>query len=74
LPLWRACQLPEFLEGRDRNEAPKREIYAPDDGEKGTGGLDNGRVNNIYWEHLLEHELTILRDVFLKEIANIESR
>jgi hypothetical protein len=50
LPLWKACQLPGFLEGRDRNEEPKRENYAPDDGEEGTGGLDNERVNNIYWE------------------------
>lgn len=33
--------------------------------------LDNEGVNSLYWEHMLEYELTILRDVFLKEMENI---
>lgn len=31
-------------------------------------------MNNFDWEHLLEYELTILRDGFLKEMENIEPR
>ncbi|KFY92572.1 hypothetical protein V498_04857 [Pseudogymnoascus sp. VKM F-4517 (FW-2822)] len=76
LPLWRACELPEFLTGRDRNEERQRDQYAPDNGEEDASGftrdgLDNEGVNSLYWEHLLEYELTILRGLFLKEMGNI---
>ncbi|PQE05334.1 aminoglycoside phosphotransferase protein [Rutstroemia sp. NJR-2017a BVV2] len=76
LPLWRACGFPEFLKGRERNKEPKRDQYAPDDGKKnidesGENAIDNEGVNSLYWEHLLEFELTILRDLFLKEIGKI---
>jgi len=76
LPLWRACELPSFLKGRDRNEEPKRDQYAADNSEEDTVELtnevlDNEGVNSLYWEHLLEYELTMLRDLFLKEMGNI---
>jgi aminoglycoside phosphotransferase (APT) family kinase protein len=76
LPLWRACGLPGLLKGRDRNEEPKRDQYAQDNGEEDTGGLttevlDNEGMNSLYWEHLLEYELTMLRDLFLKEMENV---
>jgi aminoglycoside phosphotransferase len=79
LPLWRACELPGFLKGRDRNEEPKRDQYAPDNDEEDTGGLtrevlDNEGVNSLYWEHLLEYELTMLRGLFLKEMGNAAPR
>ncbi|KFY16929.1 hypothetical protein V492_01008 [Pseudogymnoascus sp. VKM F-4246] len=79
LPLWRACELPEFLTGRDRDEEPQRDQYAPDNSEEDTFGLardvfDNEGVNSLYWEHLLEYELTILRDLFVKEMGNIAPR
>ena len=74
LPSWRACELPGFLQGRDRNEEPKRDQYSPDNGND-TGelqkeALDNEGVNSLYWEHLLEYELTMLRDLFLKEMES----
>jgi hypothetical protein len=72
-PLWRACELPGFLKGRDRKEEPKRDQYVPDKGENSVGltkeVLNNEGVNSLYWEHLLEYELTMLRDLFLKEIG-----
>ncbi|MCJ1381219.1 hypothetical protein MMC17_004328 [Xylographa soralifera] len=76
LPLWRACELSVFLKGRDRNEEPKRAEYAPDNGEDDAGGLtrethDNEGVNSLYWEHLLEYELTMLRGLFLKEMEMV---
>lgn len=78
LPLWRACSLPEFLTGRERNEGPKRDQYAPDNSEEDTLRLtreeevvDNEGVNSLYWEHLLEYELTTLRSVFLEEMRNL---
>lgn len=30
LPLWRACELPQFLQGKDRTEEPKRDQYGAD--------------------------------------------
>lgn len=80
LPLWIACSLPEFLTGRDRNEEPKRDHYAPDNNseEEDTSRptredevLDNEGVSSLYWEHLLEYELTTLRSLFLEEMGNL---
>ncbi|KAL9618894.1 MAG: hypothetical protein Q9160_006419 [Pyrenula sp. 1 TL-2023] len=69
LPLWRACQYPAFLEGRRRNEKPKREFYAaadPEEEEEAKAqGLDNEALNPLYWEHVLEFERIHLRQVFL---------
>jgi hypothetical protein len=39
--------------------------------EEDTDGLDNEGVNIMYWKHLLEYELPMLRDVFLKEMKNV---
>jgi hypothetical protein len=36
--------------------------------------LDNEGVNSLYWEHLLEYELTMLRGLFLKEMGNAAPR
>ena len=74
VPLWRASE-PEFLRGRDRNTEPNRDEYAPDNGEEDGGGLtkealDNEGVNSLYWEHLLEYELTMLRDLY-SEVPDI---
>ncbi|KAF7864102.1 hypothetical protein EAF04_007067 [Stromatinia cepivora] len=76
LPLWRSCSFPEFLKGRDRIEEPMRDRYGPDNDEEFANELqgnelDNEGINSLYWEHLLEYELTILRDLFLKEMENI---
>lgn len=74
LPLWRACAFPEFLDGTDRNEEPRRDSYAPDSGEKDNDGLDNEGENSLYWHNLLDFELMMLRDVFLKEMGNVAPR
>jgi hypothetical protein len=79
LSLWRACEIPGFLKGRDRNEKPKRDQYAPDnveDNGEDNGGLtrqalDNEGMNSLHWEHLLEYELTMLRELFLKEMGSV---
>lgn len=75
LPLWRSCDFPGFIKGRYRDEKPERDQYSPDDAgehavETGEDYLDNEGVDSLYWEHLLEYELTILRDIFLKEMCN----
>ena len=63
LPLWKACQYPVILEGRDRDEQPIRDAY---------GREDNGEVNELFWEHLLEYELTRLRTFFLEKMSKLE--
>ncbi|KAG4435592.1 hypothetical protein IFR05_008938 [Cadophora sp. M221] len=63
LPLWRACTLPEFLKGRDRAQIPKLEEYSPDHDDPNNQGVDG-----LYWEHLLEYELTYLRAFFKTEM------
>lgn len=63
LPLWKACQYPVILEERDRDEQPIRDAYRRE---------DNGEVNELFWEHLLEYELTRLRTFFLEKMSKLE--
>lgn len=71
VPLWRACQFPQLLEGRTRDTKPERDQYGPDDDdeEQEPDALDNEGINNLYWEHLLEYEQTELRKLFKQEMA-----
>ena len=78
LPLWRACQIPALLEGRDRDEEPRREDYAVDEpGDKDEDELtpdvlDNEGVDSLYWDHLLEYEQTQLRRLFITEMERLQ--
>ncbi|CDF40406.1 unnamed protein product [Chondrus crispus] len=68
LPLWRVCQIPYFLRGRERMEMPNRSTYAMDE----NGLAEDGEINEVYVQHLLQYEQTELRKEFLNEIKNIE--
>lgn len=75
VPLWRACQLPQLLEGRVRDEKPEKEAYAPDsdeEDEEDDDGLDNEGITDLYWEHLLEYEQTQLRKLFVQEMEKAQ--
>lgn len=63
LPLWKACYYPSFLVGLSRHKEPDRARY-----QCGT----DGQPGDLYWEHLMEFELTILRTVFLEEMSRLE--
>ncbi|KAI9641581.1 hypothetical protein NHQ30_010394 [Ciborinia camelliae] len=75
LPLWKSCDVPEFLKGRQRTEEPDRKQYSPDDedeeNEPAADALDNEGINDLYWEHRLEYETTMLRAVFRDEMQKI---
>ena len=75
VPLWRACQLPALFDERTREGKPNRETYAADSDEEDAeedaeddDGLDNEGITDLYWEHLLEYEMTQLRKMFLSEM------
>jgi hypothetical protein len=76
VPLWRACQIPQLLEGRSRDREPTRDQYmsASDEEEAETDNdaLDNEGVSVLYWEHLMEYEQTQLRKLFLGEMESIK--
>ncbi|PXF45280.1 hypothetical protein BWQ96_04979 [Gracilariopsis chorda] len=63
LPLWRVCQFPHMLEGKERKEIPEKENYARE---------ENGSYDQLFWDRLMEFEQTVLRGVFLDEMQNIE--
>jgi hypothetical protein len=75
VPLWRACQIPQLLEGRSRDEEPTRDQYmSASDGEEeeaDADALDNEGVNQLFWEHLMDYEQTQLRKLFLREMEKI---
>jgi Ser/Thr protein kinase RdoA (MazF antagonist) len=77
VPLWRACQFPQLLESRTREEEPSRDHYMADsdteEQDPETNALDNEGINSLYWEHLLEYEQTQLRDLFMQEMAQLNS-
>ncbi|KAJ5855147.1 hypothetical protein N7534_007690 [Penicillium rubens] len=63
LPLWNACYYPAFLEGRPRRLGPDLRRYKPE---------ANGEPSDLYWEHLWEYEVTLLRDVFIDKMKSLE--
>ncbi|KAK9320840.1 hypothetical protein V1517DRAFT_195653 [Lipomyces orientalis] len=63
LPLWKACYYPSFLEGPPRRLEPNIGRYHRE---------TNGEPSDLYWDHLWEYEATILRDVFIDEMKQLE--
>ncbi|SMQ53865.1 unnamed protein product [Zymoseptoria tritici ST99CH_1A5] len=74
LPLWMACQPPALLEGRVRDKAPQRDIYAAHDPElDGPDEEDHAQgKTTLYWEHQLEYERGVLRPMFLQEMLRLQ--
>jgi aminoglycoside phosphotransferase (APT) family kinase protein len=62
LPLWKACEFPSFLNCPTRYEAP-------DPTQHNLDGTDL-----VYWERLMEYEVTKLRFYFLNEMRRMEPR
>lgn len=75
VPLWRACQYPRLLEDRIREEKPDKSFYASDS-DPGNASedpdLDNEGKCDLYWEHLLEYEMTQLRAFFVEEMQKAQ--
>lgn len=63
LQVWKACSYPSFLEGRRRDDKPNQTNYLRD---------EKGEVDRIYWDFLMEYELTKLRRYFLDEMRRLE--
>jgi len=63
LPLWNACDYPAFLKGRPRRLKPDLGRYKLE---------ADGQPSDLYWEHLWEHEVTLLRDVFIERMKRLE--
>ncbi|GMG13725.1 unnamed protein product [Aspergillus oryzae] len=63
LPLWNACNYPAFLQGRPRHLEPDLGRYKLE---------ANGEPCDLYWEHLWDYEVTLLRDVFLDRMKSLE--
>ena len=64
VPLWKGCQIPSFLDRRERTQRPDPAIY--------TSGSDDS--NDCYENDLYEFECTCLRGVFLEEMARLAPR
>jgi hypothetical protein len=63
LPLWNACYYPAFLKGRPRRLEPDLRRYEPE---------ASGEASDLYWEHVWEYEVTLLRDVFIDRMKSLE--
>lgn len=63
LPLWIACQFPSILQGKPLDERPIKSRYRHD---------ENGKVAELFWEHLENYELTQLRRLFLEEMRRLQ--
>ncbi|KAK8076918.1 hypothetical protein PG996_003088 [Apiospora saccharicola] len=76
IPLWRACQLPQLLNGRECDECPERSSYGPSSDDENDDDspdkFDNEGVSSLYWEHLLEYEQAQLRKLFMEEMARVQ--
>lgn len=65
VPMWKVCQLPSLLAGRERSDEPQPENYSRND----DGELDEG-----YGEHLEEYNLTRLRELFFERMEIVEPK
>lgn len=63
LPLWMACQIPPLLQGNPRVEEPVKSKYQHD---------KDGNVVELFWEHLDDYELVLLRGAFLAEMKRLQ--
>jgi hypothetical protein len=63
LPLWKACDYPDFLEDKERHTEPDKVRYRDD---------ADGEITELYWEHLQEYELTLLRKIYIDEMRRLE--
>jgi hypothetical protein len=74
VPAWRSCVLPKlFLHRAERAEKPYREDYAVptlEEIEDPDGFVEDG-MNVLYWEHLLDYEMTVLRPVYWAEMERL---
>lgn len=66
MSLWKACQIPSFLNRPERTERPNPKAYALDSD-------DNGETA-CYLSDLYEYECTCLREQFLEEMAILAPR
>ncbi|WVQ99122.1 hypothetical protein IAU59_006254 [Kwoniella sp. CBS 9459] len=69
VPLWAAARLPTIFHDRDYDE-PKKERYPP---MVIRGRLETpvDGVNRMYWTRMRDYEDTVLRNLFLAEMARI---
>lgn len=66
VPLWKACQIPKFLDRPEQTKRPNPEDYALDSGDD--GGME------CYLRDVYEYECTCLREKFLEEMATLAPR
>lgn len=62
MPLWKACQIPSFIDTLGRIERRNVEEYMRNADES---------INSLYHEHLDEYDCTRLREHFLKEMTKL---
>ena len=62
VPLWKACQIPDFLQSPDRIEEPSYLSYQHN---------EDGTPNELYIDHQREYEMTVLRTAFLERMAQV---
>ena len=63
LPLWMACSYPSFLEEKPRHTEPDAARYQR---------AEDGELADLYWEHLLQYETTLLRQEFMETMGRLE--
>jgi hypothetical protein len=80
LPLWKARQVPKFLDGKPREDEPQRDVYADETPEEAAeeagrrndpGYLDNEGKDELYWIHKMEYETTQLRKVYNAKLEEL---
>lgn len=63
VPLWKACYYPMFLQSRPRESKPDRDRYQQS---------AEGEADELYWDHLMEYELTYLRREFIDAMRRVQ--
>lgn len=78
VPSWMATRIPKFLIKSAREEEPKRETYSDETPEEAQAagpavdaGLDNEGKTDLYWKHLMDYEITQLREFYMRSMSQL---
>lgn len=63
--MWKVCQYPSLLHDKERTQEPQEENYGRD---------EDGTVNELFWIHVQQYELSRLRELFFARMEIVEPR
>lgn len=69
-PPWQACRIPKLLVPKLGRRFPPTKAMYPVDGDNTPQEIEDG-TSRHYWDHLIEYEQGVLRELFVREMGHL---